>query len=171
MNEELEFEPGTKYMYSNAGYSLLAMIIEKTTGGSYAEYVQKNIFDVCGMEHTSSMKTGDVTSIPEFVPNPEAPDEDPYDIVDTLYMQLIKPQRGVGDIHSCAADMLAFDRALTSGKLISESSLAEMFDTDMGYGCGWVNFGRYKDMYYHGGETWVYKGYNMYCKTEKYGNI
>ena len=93
-DDELEFDPGTQFSYSNVGYSFLAMIIEQITGGSYAEYVQKNIFDVCGMEHTSSMTTGDVTSIPEFVPSPEAPDENPYDTVDTLYMQLIKPERG-----------------------------------------------------------------------------
>ena len=67
--------------------------------------------------------------------------------------------------------MLAFDRALISGKLISESSLAEMFRSDMGCGCGWVQFGRNSDIYYHGGETWFYKAYNMYLPTEKYGNL
>ena len=171
-DDELEYEPGTKYQYSNVGYNLLAMIIEKTTGQSYAEYVHENIFDVCGMEHTSSMKTGDVTSVPEFVPDKNAPDENPYEYVDTLYMQLIKPARGVGDIHSCAYDLLLFDRALTGGKLINESSLAEMFNIDMGYGCGWMSGSKpYDDLYYHGGETWVYKAYNMYCPTQKYGNI
>ena len=117
---ELEFGPGTKYSYSNAGYTLLAMIIEKITGESYAEYVQKNIFDACGMEHSSSMATGDVTSIPEFVPDSSSPFPDPYEVVDTLYMQLIKPERGVGDIHSCAADLLLFDRALIGGKSVCE---------------------------------------------------
>ena len=42
---EPEFPPGTKFSYSNTGYTLLAMIIEKLTGKSYAEYVQKNIFE------------------------------------------------------------------------------------------------------------------------------
>ena len=166
-----EFTPGTKYLYSNTGYSLLAMIIEKVTGESYAEYVQKNIFDVCGMEHSSSMATGDVTSIPEFVPHGDSPFKDPYETVDTLYMQLIKPQRGVGDIHSCAADLLLFDRALTGGKLINEESLAEMFHMDKGYGCGWVQARPGSDIFYHGGETYIYKAYNLYAKTEKYGNI
>ena len=167
----LEFTPGTKFLYSNTGYTLLAMIIEKITGKSYAEYVKENIFDVCGMEHSSSMKTGDVTSIPEFVPHSDSPFNDPYEIVDTLYMQLIKPQRGVGDIHSCAADLLLFDRALIGGKLISEGSLAEMFHIDKGYGCGWVPTGRYANTYYHGGETYIYKAYNLYAKTRRYGNI
>ena len=168
---EPEFPPGTKFSYSNTGYTLLAMIIEKLTGKSYAEYVQKNIFDVCGMEHSSSMTTGDVTSIPEFVPDGASPFTDPYEVVDTLYMQLIKPERGVGDIHSCTADMLLFDRALIGGKLINEESLAEMFRIDKGYGCGWVPAGPDSDIFYHGGETYIYKAYNLYAKTEKYGNL
>ena len=168
---EPEFPPGTKFSYSNTGYTLLAMIIEKLTGKSYAEYVQKNIFDVCGMEHSSSMTTGDVTSIPEFVPDGTSPFTDPYEVVDTLYMQLIKPERGVGDIHSCAADLLLFDRALIGGKLINEDSLAEMFHMDKGYGCGWVPARPDSDIFYHGGETYIYKAYNLYAKTEKYGNI
>ena len=168
---EPEFKPGTKFSYSNTGYTLLAMIIEKVTGESYAEYVQKNIFDVCGMEHSSSMTTGDVTSIPEFVPDDRSPFTDPYEVVDTLYMQLIKPERGVGDIHSCAADLLLFDRALIGGKLINEESLAEMFHTDKGYGCGWVQGGRYSNIFYHGGQTYFYMAYNLYGKTEKYGNL
>lgn len=175
-DDELMFEPGTEFSYSNVGYNLLAMIIEKVTDRPYSDYLQENIFDVCGMTHTSSMKTGDVTSVPEFVPSKDAPDEDPYEYVDTLYMQLIKPERGVGDIHSCAYDMLLFDRALISGKLINEKSLTEMFDTDGSYGCGWMQYGELQHhpvdgIYFHGGETWVYKGYNMYCNTEKYGNV
>ena len=166
-----EFKPGTKYSYSNAGYTLLAMIIEKVTGESYAEYVQKNIFDVCGMEHSSSMATGDVTSIPEFVPDGSSPFTDPYEVVDTLYMQLIKPERGVGDIHSCAADLLLFDRALIGGKLINEDSLAEMFHMDKGYGCGWMPARPDSDIFYHGGETYIYKAYSLYAKTDKAGNI
>ena len=118
------------------------MIIEKVTGKSYAEYVQENIFDICGMEHSSSMTTGDVTSVPEFVPDDSSPFNDPYELVDTLYMQLIRPERGVGDIHSCAADLLLFDRALIGGKLINEDSLVEMFHMDKSYGCGWCRPGQ-----------------------------
>ena len=165
------YKPGTKFQYSNAGYTLLAMIIEQITGETYAQYIQKNIFDVCGMEHSSSMVTGDVTSIPEFVPSTGAPDEDPYEIVDTLYMQLIKAMRGAGDIHSCVADMLLFDRALMGGKLINENSLAEMLDTAAGYGCGWMQYGRYPNAWYHGGQTYFYMGYNLMCKIEKYGHL
>lgn len=45
---DLLYKPGTDCQYSNAGYILLAMIIEKVSKMSYDKYVQKNIFDVCG---------------------------------------------------------------------------------------------------------------------------
>lgn len=161
------YTPGTTFSYSNAGYGLLAMIIEQVTGKSYGEYVQENIFDVCGMEHSSSMTVGDVTSIPV-----NTSDEDPYEIVDTLYTQVQNTLRGANDIHSCAADMLAFDRALIGGELLSEDSLAEMFNMDMDYGCGWMQCGRPTyNSYYHGGQTYFYLGYNLYCDSEVYGNI
>lgn len=170
-DDELEYEPGTKFEYSNTGYTMLAMITEKITGMSYAEYIQKNIFDVCGMEHSSSMMTGDVTSVPEYAPSPDQPSYLPVTATGTMYNLITKASRGAGDIHSCAADMLAFDRALFGGKLLSESSLAEMFNTDKGYGCGWMPFAREKETFYHGGQTWVYIGYNLVSHTEKYGNL
>ncbi len=169
--DELEYEPGTKFEYSNTGYTMLAMITEKITGMSYAEYIQKNIFDVCGMEHSSSMTTGDVTSVPEYVPSPDQPSYLPVTATGTMYNLITKASRGAGDIHSCAADMLAFDRALFGGKLLSESSLAEMFNIDKGYGCGWMQFAREKETFYHGGQTWVYISYNLVSHTEKYGNL
>jgi len=45
----LDFEPGTKYSYSNSGYLLLGYIIEKVSGQSYEQYIRKNIFQPLGM--------------------------------------------------------------------------------------------------------------------------
>ena len=167
---ELDFEPGTKLEYSNINYDLLAMIIEQVTGESYADYIQKNIFNVCGMEHSSSMKTGDVNAVPEPVPE-EMYAFDLYELTPTGYMNCPRTWRGGGDIHSCAADMVAFDRALIGGKLINEGSLAEMFNFDMDYGCGWTKMHTDDDLYYHSGATHFFLAYNSYFKTEQYGNI
>lgn len=45
----LNFEPGSQFMYSNTGYTFLALIIESVTGKTFAEYTQKNIFEPLGM--------------------------------------------------------------------------------------------------------------------------
>jgi CubicO group peptidase (beta-lactamase class C family) len=41
LNAELDFEPGSRYQYSNGGYALLAEIIEKVSGVSYQEYFRR----------------------------------------------------------------------------------------------------------------------------------
>jgi len=48
----LEFNPGEKYEYTNSGYVLLGYIIEKLSGMSYEEFIQKNIFDKLGMRNS-----------------------------------------------------------------------------------------------------------------------
>jgi CubicO group peptidase (beta-lactamase class C family) len=50
--KELNFEPGTKFMYSNSGYLLLASIVERITGESLGTFAQKNIFKPLDMKST-----------------------------------------------------------------------------------------------------------------------
>lgn len=50
--KELNFTPGEKYMYSNSGYFLLSVIIERASGQSLREFAQKNIFEPLGMNHS-----------------------------------------------------------------------------------------------------------------------
>lgn len=50
----LEFEPGTANRYSNGGYVVLGLIIEKASGRDYYDYVRENIFKPCGMSDTDS---------------------------------------------------------------------------------------------------------------------
>ena len=169
-DEEPGFAPGAKYEYSNVNYTLLAMIIEKTTGKSYGEYIREHIFSVCGMDHSYSMEPGGLTSVPEPVPEGMYP-FDFDDVFPTGYMTNLRTARGAGDIYSCAADLLAFDRALADGTLLSRESLDEMFNTESGYGCGWVSVGRHEPAYLHSGGTPSYISHNLYCQTKKYGNL
>ena len=48
----LNFKPGEKYMYSNTGFTLLALVIKRVSGLSLREYTTKNIFEPLGMTHT-----------------------------------------------------------------------------------------------------------------------
>ncbi len=50
----LKFEPGTQFGYSNAGYSLLAYVIEKLSGIPFYAYLQSNIFAPIGMNDTTA---------------------------------------------------------------------------------------------------------------------
>jgi D-alanyl-D-alanine carboxypeptidase len=51
----LEFEPGTRWSYSNYGFILLGAVIEKVTGQSYYDYVQAHVYEPAGMTATGSL--------------------------------------------------------------------------------------------------------------------
>jgi CubicO group peptidase (beta-lactamase class C family) len=53
--EELQppdFQPGTKWAYSNVGYLILGMIVEKASGVPYADFMREQVFDPIGMRNT-----------------------------------------------------------------------------------------------------------------------
>lgn len=50
--KELNFEPGSEYLYSNSGYVLLATIVERVSGQSFHDWLYENIFDSLGMHAT-----------------------------------------------------------------------------------------------------------------------
>jgi CubicO group peptidase (beta-lactamase class C family) len=50
--KELNFKPGEEYLYSNSGYFLLAVIVERASGKSLREYAEENIFKPLGMRNS-----------------------------------------------------------------------------------------------------------------------
>ena len=160
----LEFEPGSKYAYSNTNYRLLAMIIEQITGKKYCDYVKKNIFDKCGMTKTSSMATGDLTYAPrdfEELAEYGFCSEDGYPACPNN-------SRGDGGIHSCLTDMVAFDRALFGGKLLNEKSMEALLKEEKSYCCG---LKKESTGYAHDGSSLTCSGNNKIIESEEYGHI
>ena len=152
---EPEAEPGTRFDYSNSNYHLLALIIEQVEGIPYEEAVRTMIFEPCGMTHSSSVSTGDETSVPDS---------------DAGYNLFQKGSRGAGDIHSCMADLIAFDRALFGGRLISAESLELMKDFGTGgYGCALYPYA--KRAYGHSGSISSYVTQNVVIESEDYGRV
>ena len=56
----LDFEPGSSYRYSNSGYILLGMVVEKASGTPYPEYLRDHFFVPLGLAHTSYCATADL---------------------------------------------------------------------------------------------------------------
>ena len=54
VNEPLKFEPGARNAYSNAGYVVLGLLIERLSGSDYYTYVREHIFKPAGMTRTGS---------------------------------------------------------------------------------------------------------------------
>jgi CubicO group peptidase (beta-lactamase class C family) len=121
-DDPLRFEPGTRKEYSNAGYVVLGLIIEAASGEDYYRYVREHVFAPAGMKDTDSW------AIDEDVPNRaigyarEAeglrPNTESH------------PARGssAGGGWSTADDLLKFDAALRSGRLLPPEWTAWVFD-------------------------------------------
>lgn len=131
---EPDFEPGTRYGYSNAGYTLLAGIIENATGDSWAEALRTRLLEPAGMS---------ATVVPGDAPLPEGSALG-YDRSTLLTATPVVPggkggHRGAGGVWSTAPDLLRFDRALRSGALLSLASQQLMYERRHGRrGLGWI---------------------------------
>ena len=160
----LLFEPGTKYSYSNTNYRLLAFIIEQVSDMKYCDYVKKNIFDKCGMKKTTSMASGDMTYVPvnyEELVQYGFTDENGYPVCPNN-------TRGDAGIHSCLTDMVAFDRALFGGKLLSPESMEILLSEDNGYCCG---LSKTKTGYTHSGSSLTCSADNRIIESEEFGHV
>ena len=115
----LDQPPGSGFKYSNYGYILLGLIIEKASGQSYYDYVESRIYKPAGMKSTASLPETDA------VPNRSVG----YMMRDGKWIPNTEtlPWRGTsaGGGYSTAGDLLRFAQALESGKLVSKAALAE----------------------------------------------
>jgi len=117
VNEPLQFPPGTRQAYSNAGYVVLGLLVERLSGEDYYLYVDRHIYQPAGMTHTAAYE---VDSLPpntaigytrgEDDPPPTAPLRRNTDLL---------PGRGsaAGGGYSTAGDLALFLQALRAGKI------------------------------------------------------
>ncbi len=115
VNQPVSFEPGTKMQYSNAGYVVLGLIIEKISGTSYYEYVSSHIFKPAGMDRTGSFELNqkvDDLAVGYTRMGPQGPRR-------PNTATLAGRGSSAGGGYSTVGDMLKFVNALTANKLIS----------------------------------------------------
>ena len=124
-----DFEPDTKASYSNTNYVLLSLIIEKLTGHSYADELQKRI---CTKANLTETKVA--TNQPEpQIARSYAFENGQWNKSTETDMSI---PRGAGAIVSTPADLCYFIEALFAGKLLSEASFNEMKTIKDNYGKG-----------------------------------
>jgi len=121
--------PGKKFSYSNAGYLLLAYIIEKVSGQTYSDYLEEHIFRPLNMLHSGE-------AIPSF------PMERGFE-KNSRGEYAISPyyasNSGNGSLYSTVEDLYKWDRSLYTSQILSQQSLEKMFTpVSSGYGYGWI---------------------------------
>ena len=117
------FEPGTKAEYSNTGYVVLGMLLEKVTGKKVADLLRERVFKPAGMWNTF------------YATRPGMPRKalmDTYTSTDGAHpLAGFDPElfSTAGAVTSTTHDLNAFSKALLTGRLVSKKSLAAMQTT------------------------------------------
>ena len=143
------FEPGTKYTYSNTGYVLLASIAEKASGRDFIEMANTEIFHKLGMKHTAIRTLAEKAAVKNFaVGHIYVKEKNAFIRADSFpssnYTIWLGNRKGPGRISSTVEDLLKWDQALYTNKLISQQTLEEAFTPMIlkdgkisSYGFGW----------------------------------
>lgn len=122
----LQFEPGSKWAYSNYGFLLLGIVVQNVSGMSYYDYVRMHIFRPAGMHDTDSLPES------ETVPNRSVG----YMRQNGTWVNNVNtlPWRGTsaGGGYSTVGDLFRFAEALLSGKLIKPVLLEQMTSKQAG---------------------------------------
>ena len=142
-------EPDSTYFYCNTNYYLLARIIEMVSGMPYSEYIQKNIFNRCGMTHSNL----------EF----QKTDTRGYDYKDRYYSIPSSLALGCGDVNSNVTDLFKWNVLFTNGKVVKKKTFQKMINSES-YGYGVY---RHDDSIFHAGVTNVFNSYDAYYFDKK----
>jgi D-alanyl-D-alanine carboxypeptidase len=134
----LEFDPGTRYSYSNSNYILLGSIVEKHSGLTYAGYVKRHLFEPAGM--TASRYDENDLVIPRRA---HGYSQDGTRWINTPYLSMTVPF-AAGGLVSTVDDLAKWSDALRGGKLVDPKLLARAHTafktadgTSIRYGYGW----------------------------------
>lgn len=140
---ELEFEPGSEWSYSNSGYFLLGVIIERVTGRPYAEVLRDRILTPLGLENTGYDDYGKIIEgaaegyVQTFTGYEDAP-----------YLDTSIPY-SAGMMYSTVEDLFVWDQSLYGSGPFREARTKELMftphaavpfdeDEDVHYGYGWL---------------------------------
>lgn len=145
LESELLWEPGTRYRYSNAGYSLLGAIVEKASGRGYERYLRERLFEPAGLERTGYLTpdwSGERVAVGYRRGERWGTPLDHAWAEDGPWWNL----RANGGLLSSAGDLHRWHRALESDRVLSAASREKLFtphvpENEEGtshYGYGWA---------------------------------
>ena len=150
--EELQppdFKPGEGWAYSNVGYVVLGLIIDKVSGKTYCDFFSEEIFRPLGMINTSCED-------PDLIVKNRASGYTRVDsaLTNASYVDL-RMLKGTGTFYTTIDDLMLWDRTLNSDRLLSNSSREKLFTpvrNEYAYGW-WVQTKANHKVLWHGGNV------------------
>ena len=134
----LRFKPGEKFEYSNSGYILLGLIIEKVTGKSYEQVLKENILTPLKMNNTGYDHGGTVIKN-----RSSGYERNGLGYVNATYIDMSVPF-AAGALYSTVEDLYLWDQALYANQLLRKENGDLLFGKHISiggsayYGYGWV---------------------------------
>ncbi len=128
-DKPLEFEPGTRFRYSNAGFMVLGGVVQRVSGQDYFEYVREHVYVPAGMKNTDAFEMDHDTPNLAIGYTPDRRREDgqmlPGKLRNNLYLHVVKGGPAGGGF-STVEDLIAFGQALRQAKLVPPSQVATL---------------------------------------------
>lgn len=131
-DQPLDFAAGSEFKYSNSGYILLSIIIEKASGMSYEEFVEKRIFEPAGMTKSGLATSDRIT--PRMASRLTYTDDGfvPARYFDESW------GAAAGSLYSTSTDMIKWHQAMMTENILSKESKAAFFKpVKENYSYGW----------------------------------
>jgi CubicO group peptidase (beta-lactamase class C family) len=116
----LDFAPGEKFAYSNTGYMLLSMLIEKISDQTYAQFLQDNIFTPLGMKDS-----GFDTNAAILANRARGYERKDGALINASFIDMTNTY-GAGGLYSTTHDLLTWQKALFAGKVVKPASFKIM---------------------------------------------
>lgn len=163
------YTPGTQHRYSNSGYAILAMIVEKISGKTFAQFLHDRIFVPLQMDNTVAFEEN--ISIVSNRAYGYANRDSGFIFTD---QSLTSAVLGDGGIYSSTIDLIKWDREIDNASLLNRKKLDKAFEKTVlpngevvDYGFGW-RLDPYKGYtrHYHTGGTSGFS--NIYMKLPKF---
>ena len=164
--EELVFQPGSQYLYSNSGYTILAKIIEQVSGRSFIDY-SKSFFEQLGMNHTSFVRR-----YMGVIPN-RADSYSDWGDGNWLATPAVTKFSGDGFLYTTLRDQLIFEQAVQNAALYNNDLLIKSQQPIpnseiQSYGYGLELDGRLgRNAQYHSGSTFGYHSHTTRFPNDK----
>lgn len=126
-NPEGSFEPGQGWEYSNTGYIVLALLVEKISGQEFSEYTKENVFEKSGMQKTNFFSLAHPIDFEERAFCYAKDSTNHWEKVDGFFMNGLM---GDGAIFTSMNDYFQFDNAIRNNSLIKKDLHNFIFEQD-----------------------------------------
>jgi CubicO group peptidase (beta-lactamase class C family) len=163
-DKALDFKPGEKFSYSNSGYFLLGVLIEKLAGKSYEQMLQDKIFIPLSMKDSGYDNHGDILKN-----RATGYEKQGGDYVNSSYLDMSIPY-AAGSIYSTVEDLYKWDQALYTTSILPKEYMTMYFKPhisgydNLHYAYGWIvgyaKIGKSTDSIYAMGHGGGINGFN-----------